>query len=149
MKRILFCIFVCLAYSAAYSQDKGMAVLVFNAKASMDAVIPNEAYGSELSYVVEDSTMYVWSRTDSVWTRYSGTDVTVISTSADTSSITDAVIGDVAYITKDSIYVRGPNGWLLANSTKQFAPVLTQAFDRLIQLDGCSTSETVITGFQL
>ncbi len=28
-------------------------------------------------------------------------------------------------------------------------PILIQAFDRIIQLDGCSTSETVITGFQL
>ena len=112
MKKLIFLAVLLLGLTTSYAQDKGFAVMVFNLKTSMDAMIPNEAYGSEWSYVVEDSTMYIWSRMDSVWNRYSGTDVTVLATSADTSSIADPVIGDFAYIASDTSYIRGPTSWL-------------------------------------
>ena len=104
-----------LAGVSSYAQDKGMAVMSFNLKTSMDAVTPNEAYGSEWAYVVEDSTMYIWSRTDSVWNRYSGNQVTTIASSPDTVTITNPVRGDIAYISPDSVYFRSNLAWLFSS----------------------------------
>lgn len=109
---LLIFLFVLGAVLFANAQTKGFGVMAFNTKTEMNAVTANERYGSEWAYVLEDSTFYRWSRTTSLWVRYSGTQVTKINSASDTSTIVAPIKGDIAYVNESLSFIRNVYQWL-------------------------------------
>jgi len=109
MKHLIFSILLLLFAFSAHAQIKGSGILYFQ-----DAItlIPNEEYGSEWAYVIDDSTLYRWSRDEVAWVKYTTSDVYVIATAADTTTITSPNEGDFAYVDTTLMFLRSELAWV-------------------------------------
>jgi len=147
LRKSLLVVLLLLMSMLLYGQDKGFAIMVFNTKVSMDAMTPNLRNGSELAYVLEDSTYYRWSRDKSQWVKYTTGKVYEIPNAADTSTITTPYEGDVAYIADTLMFIRGQSSWLtiegISGNTLTYYPDRQELADTSAAIRGDFPSGTV------
>ena len=152
-KRLIFCVAALLATINLSAQIlKGSAPIVFAEKADMDAFTPSLMYGSELAYVLADTTLYRWSRDADAWTKLTTSKVYVIATASDTSTIASPYEGDFAYVDTTLMFLRSPVAWLQfygVGGSSTSPPRIWYVSGQNFQLADCETSKSIPLTFYI
>lgn len=117
MRKTLTVAFFFFAVSAFAQVEKGSSILFFR---SNFPAAPDTTYSAEWAWDLSKQQLFFWDRSESAWAAFSGNRIFQIAALADTSTISNPLMADVAYVDSTLMAFRGNEEWLVFSGSSDF-----------------------------